>query len=87
MPVPASDVERREEIGDAVADVVVRVALRLAWRMGIAGAVSLCAAMGGFSSTHPFGRMQIEPYDVAHLVHEVRVGGELEATENKRLAS
>ena len=67
-------IKRREEIGRAMADAVVGVALQLPRAHGIA------ACLDGGLQVHarhqcPRGRMQVGPDDVAHLVLEANRPG------------
>lgn len=76
------DVERREQRGGAVACVVVRMAFHLPWshrqqRLRAVERLDL-ALLIHTQNQRPFRRCQGEPDDVADLLHEQRIGRELE---------
>ena len=78
------DIERREPRGGAVAKVVRGAALRLRpGRIGRIGCIRLRAWIWDFSSAHKTrarsGGIKIKPDNVAHLLHQLRVGREFEA--------
>ena len=87
--VAGGDVQGREQRGGAVPAVVVGAGLGRA-------DVQRQRRLGPFQRLDPallvhaqhqrlVGRVQVQPHDVAHLLHEVRVGGELEAARQVRL--
>ncbi|MGF6851352.1 hypothetical protein OKW29_000238 [Paraburkholderia sp. CI3] len=85
------DVQRREQCGRAVAHIVVRVSLRDArgQRQRRLGAVQrLDLALLVHAQHHGLERrVQIQPDDIAHLVDEKWISGELEGLLPMRLQS
>ena len=99
-PVPAvhrrdhgavSDVERGEQAGDAVPDVVVGAALghaRHHRQHRLRAVQGLDLGLLVHAEHHRLlGRVQVQPDDVADLVHELRVGGQLERVRRCGLSS
>jgi hypothetical protein len=85
----AGDLERREEVQGAGADVVVGDALRRAGhhrddRLGPVQGLHLGLLIYA-EHRRPFGRVRVEADDVAEFVDELRVGGQLECLLQVRL--
>jgi hypothetical protein len=80
--LPGRDVERGEQAGDAMADVVVGAPLGQSGpqRQHRRGAVQgLDLGLLVHAQHHRAGgRLQVQPADVGHLGQQLRVGGELE---------
>src|SRR6202030_4218288 len=82
-------VECREQGGSAVAVVIVSYSFDIAQshrqhRLGTFQRLDL-ALLIHTQHQRLVGRIKVQPHDVAHLLHEERVGGELEALAAMRL--
>jgi len=76
------DIERREEGGSSVPAIVVSAQLgqpRTHGQDGLGPVQGLdLALLVGAENDRPVRRIEIQPNDVAHLLHQLRVGGQLE---------